>query len=434
MASVIVAAFLLATAAATAIHPNGQLAFTFQTLESGSVKATSTAYPGQYSKAQPTCSGDSAPTATSYVLDPKDLAYPVYVNASEAEAESAPGPGLLNATQLIDSAIKLVGLFQNANATNCQLCKDILDQLAATQRARQETLAVIAETACESFSALIPFNICRGLFHTGSTDIGAIFPAMDMQGEDGQTACAFIFGLCPLPPPPKLDLATLFKGTTKPPPKNLVPSNKPSLKVLHLSDYHVDPRFVVGSEAQCENGQLCCRVFPYDDPTAPINESANIFGNYLCDTPEPLATSVFRSVPKVTGLDWCDFSFGIFTGDLVTHDIWELTKEYVLANELISFQQFYDGLGGVKMYATLGNHDTYPQAFTAFPSQDDVLAENASYAVQQQYNYEAFGNATKNYGWLTPEEAMEVVGSGLGIYRAKTKEGLVIISMNSDAW
>jgi hypothetical protein len=56
----------------------------------------------------------------------------------------------------------------------------------------------------------------------------------------------------------------------------------------------------------------------------------------------------------VTGYDWDDFSFGIFTGDLVSHDLWELTEPYVLANELVSFQQFFNGMGGVKMYPTLG--------------------------------------------------------------------------------
>jgi sphingomyelin phosphodiesterase len=99
---------------------------------------------------------------------------------------------------------------------------------------------------------------------------------------------------------------------------------------------------------------VCCRVFPYTNVSVPIIEPASLFGNYLCDTPEPLATSVFRNVPKVTGYEWDDFSFGIFTGDLVSHDLWELTEPYVLANELVSYQQFFNGMGGVKMYPTLG--------------------------------------------------------------------------------
>jgi hypothetical protein len=38
---------------------------------------------------------------------------------------------------------------------------------------------------------------------------------MDRGGDDGQTLCAFMFGSCAVPAPPKLDLDTLFKGTKK---------------------------------------------------------------------------------------------------------------------------------------------------------------------------------------------------------------------------
>ena len=295
-----------------------ELAYTFQTLTFGEVQTTAITY--TMTPTPTSCPCPESATATQYTLDPSVLAYPVYQNASPAEASSAPGPGLYNATDFINNAVKLVGLFQNANSTNCQTCKDVMTQVANTFRARQETLSIIAEPFCQAVTAVIPFNICLGLFHVGSTDVGAIFPAMDMQGEDGQTACAFIFGLCSLPAPPKLDLDHLFKGTTKPPPKELTSSGKDPLKVLHISDYHLDERFVVGSEASCGDGQVCCRVFPYTDTSSPINASAQLFGNYLCDTPEPLATSVFRSVPKVTGFEWCDFSFGIFTGDLVSRE------------------------------------------------------------------------------------------------------------------
>ena len=54
--------------------------------------------------------------------------------------------------------------------------------------------------------------------------------------------------------------------------------------------------------------------------------------------------------------------------------------------------------------------------------------------MQQQWNYELASHAWANYEWLTEEEAQAVINTGLGIYRAVTKEGLVIISLNSDVW
>ena len=63
-----------------------------------------------------------------------------------------------------------------------------------------------------------------------------------------------------------------------------------------------------------------------------------------------------------------------------------------------------------------------------------MLPANASYPVQQLYNYQKSAAAWTNYEWLSHKEAQSVVSSGLGIYRAVTKEGLVIISLNSDVW
>ena len=67
-----------------------------------------------------------------------------------------------------------------------------------------------------------------------------------------------------------------------------------------------------------------------------------------------MATSVFRAIPKVTGYTWDDFSFAIYTGDLVSHDLWELTKPYVISEELACYQQWFNGMGGVPVFPTLG--------------------------------------------------------------------------------
>ncbi|MCJ1385504.1 hypothetical protein MMC17_008627 [Xylographa soralifera] len=337
------------------------LTFTYSTLTNHTVAPATTTYSLNSSIASSiTTSGigkksssyaHSAPT--SYTVNPADLAYPSFSNVVGPLASSAPAPGLLNATQLAYEALALILQLKVANSTNCQTCKNVMSTVAARMKVQQETLSDIATPFCLPLQSFLPMPICIGLLKVGSTDIGGIFPAMDMQGDDDQIICAFMFGSCELPAPPQLDLHTLFKGTKKPAPRELSTCKKEPLKVLHISDYHLDMRYVVGSEANC-TGPVCCRVFPYTNVSTPIGEPASLFGNYLCDTPEALATSVFRSVPRVTGYEWGDFSFGIFTGDLVSHDLWELTEPYVLSEELESYQQFFDGMGGVKLYPTLG--------------------------------------------------------------------------------
>ena len=337
------------------------LTFTYSTFTNYTVGIATTTYSQKASIASSAAttstakkSSSSAYSApTSYTVNPADNAYPSFSNVVGPLASSAPAPGLLNATQLAYEALALILQLKAANSTNCQTCKNAFSTVAARMKVQQETLSDIATPFCLPLQSFLPMPICIGLLKVASTDIGGIFPAMDMQGDDGQTICAFMFGSCDLPSPPQLDLDTLFNGTKKPAPRELTPCTKEPLKVLHISDYHLDMRYVVGSEANC-TGPVCCRVFPYTNVSIPIEEPASLFGNYLCDTPEALATSVFRSVPKVTGYEWADFSFGIFTGDLVSHDLWELTESYVQAEELESYQQFFNGMGGVKLYPTLG--------------------------------------------------------------------------------
>jgi hypothetical protein len=409
----------LCAVSAFAEDTTSPLTFTYLTFTGGSVSTATTTYGSEtgISSASPTAAShpwsDMSTHPTSYAVNPSDLTYPTFRSVSAAIADAPAAPGLQNATQFGAEALGLIALLKKANSTNCQTCKTIMSSIAATMRVQQEALSIIANPFCAELEAFLPTPICIGLLKVASTDIGGIFPAMNMQGEDGQTLCAFMFGMCTLPTPPQLDLNELFKGTKKPPPLSLIPSKKEPLKVLHFSDYvsysvpsmhsfslnhrgllalqrsrkltrrmrdmsyenkrppavtkataaiqthankeqqHLDMRYVVGSEANC-GGALCCRVFPYTNASAPIDLPASLFGNYQCDTPEALATSVFRAVPKVTGYEWNDFSFGIYTGDLVSHDLWELTEPYVLAEELESYQQFFNGMGGVTLYPTLG--------------------------------------------------------------------------------
>lgn len=69
-----------------------------------------------------------------------------------------------------------------------------------------------------------------------------VLGAGEMAGYDGQVICQNFLGLCPQPPTSALNLTGWFakpKPNPLPPPK--VPSGK-RLKVLHLSDFHIDPR------------------------------------------------------------------------------------------------------------------------------------------------------------------------------------------------
>lgn len=232
------------------------LTFTYMTYENGKVSKVTTAYAGKG-----TSTASAGPGTTRYEVNPPDLAYPTFPSVAPAIAEAAAAPGLPNATAFSQLGLKLIGLAQQANATNCRSCQDTMTTLQKSLEVDQELLGRIAVPFCEALT-FIPMGICIGLFKVGSTDVGAVLGswAMDMHRDDGRLLCSYLFGLCELPAPPYLDTKKLFKNTTMPAPKTLTPSTKTPLKVLHISDYHLDLRYVVGSEATCGTGGVSTSI------------------------------------------------------------------------------------------------------------------------------------------------------------------------------
>lgn len=127
--------------------------------------------------------------------------------------------------------------------------------------------------------------------------------------------------VCTVPPTIEIDESLYF--SPKPPAASVVP--KPSgetFNVLHLSDWHLDPRYDIGSEANCSQ-YLCCRPYSTNTKvhTGVSNASvpASRFGYLYCDSPPDLALSSFSSMSSFFKVD--DIKFSIFTGDIVSHDV-----------------------------------------------------------------------------------------------------------------
>jgi hypothetical protein len=115
-----------------------------------------------------------------------------------------------------------------------------------------------------------------------AANFGAIWTQVlalaDVTGKDGQYICNTISStFCPSPALTALNTTGLFP---KPKPTNYTvrqPSGK-RVKVLHLSDFHLDPRYEVASEANCSSG-LCCR-YSSSAPTIQAMFPAPLYGTY----------------------------------------------------------------------------------------------------------------------------------------------------------
>ena len=143
---------------------------------------------------------------------------------------------------------------------------------------------------------------------------------MSLQTGDFQSFCYFYYDVCEQPPTVEIDESLYF--SPKPESANAVPEpSGKSVNVLHISDWHLDPRYDIGSEANCSQ-YLCCRPYATNtDLYTNVNNAsvpASRFGYLYCDAPADLALSSFDSMKMF--FDTSDVPFAIFTGDIVSHD------------------------------------------------------------------------------------------------------------------
>ncbi|KAF7436429.1 hypothetical protein PC9H_003262 [Pleurotus ostreatus] len=280
---------------------------------------------------------------------------------------------------------------------------------------------------CDHFKFSSTCSTTFGPLGTGGV-ITQVVANADVGGLDGQYLCQNFLNLCPLPPPPPLNLTAWFK---KPKPNPLPPPKKPSgkrLKVLHLSDMHLDARYSTGAEANCTTG-LCCRKggFNSQSPNATLLPAPR-FGAYHCDTPLSLIAAALEAIPPLTETQGTGFAWTVYTGDLVAHDADnQLSREYVTYVETLLYDLLKKTLGPGPVYATLGNHDSYNQA------QDAPHAIGQGLAGQFSWNYDHLALLWKHEKWL-PDSAVRLARTHYAGYMVKRADNLRVISLNTDMY
>ncbi|KAI9651255.1 hypothetical protein NHQ30_001293 [Ciborinia camelliae] len=247
----------------------------------------------------------------------------------------------------------------------------------------------------------------------------------DVTGLDGQYICSSLStSYCPAPRATELNTTGLWK----PKPAN-AKAPKPSgqrKKVLHLSDFHLDPRYQVASEAACSSG-MCCRYT--NAPTTPAIFPAPLYGSYKCDTPYFLALAALQSIGALTGTGsyGSDPAFTIYTGDLVSHDSQnQMSRAYVEYTETSIFSMLKSYIKN-PIFPVLGNHDSTPENIDSPHSLPGPLGEQFS------WNYDHVSSLWQHNGWLSKADA-EKAAVHYAAYSVKTHLGLRIITLNTDFW
>jgi hypothetical protein len=189
--------------------------------------------------------------ATQNVVYPLSLTSPDTIPLLDTK-DPTPFPPPASADAIAAAAIRQIQLIASPNTPSSPF---INDPCAACQAALLP--AKFAFLAAPSEGASIAVALCEALNLAGSTEacevgfgqfglanvLTQVISNADVAGYDGQAICfAFGNGACPRPPTTPLNLTGWF---AKPKPDPLPARRTPSgerLKVLHLSDFHIDPR------------------------------------------------------------------------------------------------------------------------------------------------------------------------------------------------
>ena len=314
--------------------------------------------------------------------------------------------------------------------TNCTKC---IAALAVGQNAAQLAPSMIPAAMVELCTStdLHSASTCKEDFE--ATTYGAtwtqVLALADVSGMDGQYICNSISStFCSAPYVSPLNNTGLFP---KPKPANAKPP-KPSgkrVKVLHMSDFHLDPRYKVGAEGNCSTN-MCCRsnVENSDIPSGKISYPAPLYGYYECDSPYDLGLAALQAVGPLTGTSKeKPLAWTIYTGDLVSHDpqsqLSRLYTEYAEDSVYYMLKKYVTGA----VFPVLGNHDTNPEAVDAPHSLPGPLG------MQMSWNFNHVAGLWQHEGWIDQATADEA-RLHYGAYSIKNHYGLRMITFNSDFW
>lgn len=316
--------------------------------------------------------------------------------------------------------------------TNCTKCIASLSVAKSAAQLAPSLVPAAMVQLCTS-SGLHSASTCKEDFE--ATTFGAIWTQVlalaDVSGLDGYYICNTISStFCKAPAVQPLNASSWFPKPKPADAASRVPkASGKTVKVLHMSDFHLDPRYKVGSEGNCSSS-LCCRSNANNTgiPSGDISYPAPLYGAYECDTPYDLGLAALQAVAPLTGTSKENpLAWTVYTGDLVSHDpqteLSRLYTEYAEDSIYYMFKQYITG----PVFPVLGNHDTNPEAIDAPHSLPGPLG------MQMSWNYDHVSALWQHNGWIDSAAAGEA-RLHYGAYSIKNHYGLRMITFNTDFW
>ncbi|CAF3487160.1 unnamed protein product [Rotaria socialis] len=299
-------------------------------------------------------------------------------------------------------------LSQQATPPYCDFCYlfipalQFLIEINETVHIENVTLVL-----CKKIELFLDIDVCYGAVHEYKD---AVIEILSITPLNSKELCALTFD-CENPADfPILRWNVTLPGS-KPTPKPPQPPSpdSPKLKILHLSDIHVDFSYKPDSQADCTK-PLCCR----EGQARPGQAGAGFWGDYRnCDIPIWTAQAMLQYASAIE-----DFDFIYYTGDLPPHNVWNQSRDEQLYSIKTINQLLTQIFPNKTFYPAVGNHEAAPCNLFPTPA---IRSENISWL------YEALADS-----WLTlglPSDTRDTISLG-AFYTTIVRPGLRLISLN----
>ncbi|KAL8276271.1 hypothetical protein RQP46_011345 [Phenoliferia psychrophenolica] len=284
-------------------------------------------------------------------------------------------------------------------AISCAFCLGLLMPLQALAHVGDDAFVAFFVGFCTNLG-IEDADVCAGAVGTQAPILAHDLRSISLASHAAKNFCSTVFGLCPLqevipytvafqpasadPNPGRistLESQAAVQADIKR--KKWVGKGRKPFQVIHLSDVHIDRKY--------------------------------IFGNENCDAPAPLVDSMFRAIEQFAP----NRTFTIFTGDIIEAAVWAVTPPSVTRD----MYEWYHEMEAPS-YPSLGNHDVSP--VNAFPRTTSNTLQDS------QWVFDIAAEAWER--WIGPE-ASQQAATHYGCYaRVHPGTKLKIISLNTQYW
>lgn len=259
---------------------------------------------------------------------------------------------------------------------DCTYCRSSVNLIRKLARDNQQlALDCLVHFLCATFlrTQWTP-KVCFQTYRTYKKDVLEILLDSKLSARQ---ICGNMIGLCSIVPtlewnisvPDMASFMTIENLTSfEEPVVANVENNRNVLKILQLSDAHLQFDYQPGSNLHC-NEPICCS----SGNTTESGRSAGYFGSFgLCDLPIWTADAILQHISDTEK----NIDAIYYTGDSVSHRVWSQNL-YANINASLMFYSLLQKHFESKrcpMYFSIGNHDIFP--CNLFPIEDS--SQNSS--------------------------------------------------------